>query len=831
MMKYSFLYILLLLLAFVEGLSQSSTPITTSAKPYHPPSEDKESWQRLNLLLSSTFIIVAKEGQMDYDVALIQASRSLGLSRISVLGEGLDDPDLLEQSQWIDQQNPGKAVRLLPTTKGKTHLQLLILLGSYYAFQPQGYIRYKDSVEYFLKQAIEESKSLKQEKSGRQALCLLDKMYLQANEVNNADAVFNRLIKECEATGDYETEARAFLYHSFYSLTSPATFRKKLAGYQKAADLYHNANNIEGEINALTDVGYLLVLTGQLQSARDVFLRALQLEEDAGYPYIHYNTDALAMVGAFEGKFGEPLKYALQTVKSAERNRDSIGWGNFYSRLSTLYGLGGGKQKESADLEQKAIDRFLLDGNTNVYLILGNRINAMESEGRSKDALEFVTDITKRVPPISFTDQFYFHIAFARCYSNIHQFSLCEMHLRKADSVETKAESIRGPLRRVLIHDGYAFMYYRQGQYHKARLSFEKYLLARPNLQGVESYPTIIKVDSILHDPAAGLLHYKKYVQALDSSFAISKLRQAEELQVLYQTEEKENQIAALNQQATLEQANLKQATLVKNLTIAGIIAVVIIAGLLYRQNRLKQKNNNVITHKNEQLQQFLSEKEGLLSEKEWLLKEIHHRVKNNLQIVMSLLGSQSEYIESGPALTAIQDSQHRVQAMSLLHQKLYNSENVSSIDISVYIRELVSYLADSFNTGQRIRFELAIEQLEMDVSQAVPLGLILNEAITNSIKYAFPNGRKGTVLISLSNTTMLHYLLVISDNGIGMPTDSKNKKSGSLGMSLIEGLTEDLHGNFSMENKNGTTLKISFVQDLAVKRTGISATPFVQHI
>src|SRR6185369_1941097 len=125
------------------------------------------------------------------------------------------------------------------------------------------------------------------------------------------------------------------------------------------------------------------------------------------------------------------------------------------------------------------------------------------------------------------------------------------------------------------------------------------------------------------------------------------------------------------------------------------------------------QKSSNLISRKNEQLQHFLNEKE-------WLLKEIHHRVKNNLQIVMSLLNPQSAYIDNEPALTAIHDSQHRVHAMSLIHQKLYNSENVSSINMSLYIQELVTYLSDSFNTRQQIRFELAIEPLEMDVSQAV---------------------------------------------------------------------------------------------------------------
>jgi len=106
-----------------------------------------------------------------------------------------------------------------------------------------------------------------------------------------------------------------------------------------------------------------------------------------------------------------------------------------------------------------------------------------------------------------------------------------------------------------------------------------------------------------------------------------------------------------------------------------------------------------------------------------------------------------------------------------------------------------------------------------MDVSQAVPLGLILNEAITNSIKYAFPEGRNGIISISLSNATANHYLLSISDNGIGMPSHFNNKKPGSLGMSLIAGLSEDLDGNLSIDKDGGTTLKISFVNNMTVTK------------
>jgi len=825
MLKSFFICNLFCIVISIEGRSQSSTQQANSPVVYHPASEDKESWQRLNLWLSSTFILAVKEGQIDLDSCLYMTSRSLGLSRYSILAEGIDDPELFALSRWVDRRQPKDGFNLLAQAKGKKHLQLLILLGSYYAFQPGSYFLYKDSVEHYLSKAVSESTVLKEERLGRLALCLLGKIYVQVNNTKG-DSIYNQLINRCREAGDKETEARAFAYRGIYTAPMPATFQQKIADLQKATDLYHSLKNAEGEINTLTDIGYLLVVSGQLQSANDILLKALQLAEAIHYPYTHYNTDALAMATVFEGKFGEPLKYALQTIKVAEDNRDSIGWAYFYSRLYLLYKTGGEKEKECEDLWHKALDRFIRDGNATLYNHFVDEINHMNAQSQGVEALKLITDIAKKVPPSSFTEWYYYHMALAICYDNLHQFDLAKMHLSKADSMETKAEAFRGPLRRSIINSEYGYINYNQGDYREAKKYFEKYLSnssspGRDLRSDLYVYRCLIKIDSALQDNSAGLVHFKKYTQLLDSNFRVSKIRQAEELQVIYQTQEKENQISYLNQRAKLERANLKQATLVKNLTFAGTIAVFIIALLLYRQNRVKQRNNNMITYKNEQLQH-------LLTEKEWLLKEIHHRVKNNLQIVMSLLNSQSAYIDNEPALTAIHDSQHRVHAMSLIHQKLYGSENVSSIDMPVYIRDLVSYLANSFETGQRIRFEYDIKPLEMDVSQAVPLGLILNEAITNSIKYAFPDGRNGVIAISLSNTTPNHYLLSISDNGIGMPPQSGDKKPGSLGMSLMKGLSEDLDGALSIESNTGTTIKISFIHDTGIKKPSTLATSFI---
>jgi len=192
----------------------------------------------------------------------------------------------------------------------------------------------------------------------------------------------------------------------------------------------------------------------------------------------------------------------------------------------------------------------------------------------------------------------------------------------------------------------------------------------------------------------------------------------------------------------------------------------------------------------------------------------------------MSLLNSQSAYLTDEAAMLAIRDSQHRVQAISLIHQKLYQSENLSSIDMSAYIRELVEYLRDFFGTGQRIRFETHIDPVKLEVSYAVPIGLILNEAITNSIKYAFPGNKVGHIVISFRHMGGVNYLLTIADNGIGLPANIDSPQHDSLGMSLMRGLSDDIDGDFTIANDNGTVINISFVYEQTVRPESAGIAP-----
>jgi two-component sensor histidine kinase len=222
------------------------------------------------------------------------------------------------------------------------------------------------------------------------------------------------------------------------------------------------------------------------------------------------------------------------------------------------------------------------------------------------------------------------------------------------------------------------------------------------------------------------------------------------------------------------------------------------------KTNKILETQQNEINKKNTILQ-------NLVVEKEWLLREIHHRVKNNLHMVIGLLASQTEFLKNEEAVQAINSSQNRIQAMSLIHQKLYQSESLSIIDMPSYIFELTEYLKDSFEIRNTIRFILDIDTFNLPLSHSIPIGLIFNEAVTNAIKYAFPDHENCTINITLKKRDSGNYILIIHDNGIGLPPDFDPYNNPSLGIKLMHGLAADIEGKFLISNANGTKITLEF--------------------
>lgn len=207
------------------------------------------------------------------------------------------------------------------------------------------------------------------------------------------------------------------------------------------------------------------------------------------------------------------------------------------------------------------------------------------------------------------------------------------------------------------------------------------------------------------------------------------------------------------------------------------------------------------------------------LQEKEVMLKEIHHRVKNNLQVVSSLLKLQAGHIEDKRIVEVFKESQNRVSAMALIHEKLYQSEDLAKTNFSEYIHSLATALFRSYSANSRsIRLQLEVQDVRLSIDTAIPCGLIINELVSNSLKYAFPRGEAGEISIHLQaqedhSTDLIRYCLVVRDSGRGFPPDLDFRNTKSLGLQLVCTVIRQLRGEITLSNETGVQFTISFTE------------------
>lgn len=279
------------------------------------------------------------------------------------------------------------------------------------------------------------------------------------------------------------------------------------------------------------------------------------------------------------------------------------------------------------------------------------------------------------------------------------------------------------------------------------------------------------------------------------------------ELRAKYDSDIKEETIL-------VQQAQISQQTKIQRLSfgIGGLLIFMIAGGFFsYRNNLLKNKQlvvlNDDLAITNHQLDQRNAQNE-------LLLKEIHHRVKNNLDIVSSLLELELYKTEDLAAQSAMKESQSRVRSMGILHQKLFRGNNLMAIEMKDYFKNLSENLLDSFNAGEKVEVEYQMEPLELDVDTALPIGLIVNEVMTNALKYAFPGNGNGKIHVSLKPQDDQHLHLSIADNGVGKGDSPKVKGTG-FGTQLVTLLTRQLSGTMEEEYLNGT--RVSFLLKRAI--------------
>jgi len=298
-----------------------------------------------------------------------------------------------------------------------------------------------------------------------------------------------------------------------------------------------------------------------------------------------------------------------------------------------------------------------------------------------------------------------------------------------------------------------------------------------------------------INNTELSLLNLKKYQLVKDSLFNNRRAQIVHNLEAKYENEQKETEITQLKLEDDLNQTRLSRQRGIIGFITAGLI---VFGGLFWRI----RKQNEQIKIQNDTISKSLQEKNILL-------KEIHHRVKNNLQVISSLLGIQSRKIKDQTALDAIQEGRTRVHSMSLIHQNLYKENNLTGIELQKYLEQLCQSLFNTYNVNvEQIDLEMEIDPLFLDVDTVVPLGLILNELITNSLKYAFPDNQKGLIHIQLKEKEN-GLFLGVSDNGIGVEDTSRLLENDTFGYDLIDAFKHKMKAELNIDGSNGMKVEM----------------------
>lgn len=302
-----------------------------------------------------------------------------------------------------------------------------------------------------------------------------------------------------------------------------------------------------------------------------------------------------------------------------------------------------------------------------------------------------------------------------------------------------------------------------------------------------ENYGHASRIYEQLGDYPSALLYERKARALRDSTASVQSDAAMLELRTQYETEKQEATIAL--QATTIRQQRALQWLAVGIAALLGLFAF-----SFYRNAAARKKANELLAAKN--------------AENELLLKEIHHRVKNNLEVVSSLLALQSAQVSDQNVKEAMLEGQNRVQSIGIVHQKLYQGENLAAVDMKDYFLNLSDNILDTFGADGRVTIECAMGQLELDIDTAVPLGLIVNEILTNAMKYAFPDGRRGKVEIQLAQKDDHSFRLTIADDGVGK---SGTTQGTGFGSQLVALLTQQLDGQLHEEVQGGTIIRLDF--------------------
>lgn len=573
-----------------------------------------------------------------------------------------------------------------------------------------------------------------------------------------------------------------YFYHTRNLKKSLSIINKGLEEARRMGDKYW-----EGKLQV--SQGAILLRQDELDWAEIVLKSAIDKipEEESWLLYTN-----LGYVFERRGNLGEAFEYAAKTLKIGEKYRDEKAIAMAYSDMSNLfwkqkkYEIGLEYGLKSLGIFEK---RNLKDLDYDFILhVVGNNLIELQRYDEARGYF---------MKSIAIGEKYGFYNNLSDTY-----IALSDLYNKSGDYIEAEKSGLEALKYAELLEND--FMIMRSllslgksnnsiGHFPHAIEFLEKSILVASNDFGDKYY-----LGLVYNELSKAYEGDKRFAKALEAN------RKYDELKQSVFTTEADQRISQLQTEMDVSQKehtiNLQQARLEKHkilqtfiLILSGLL-VVILAILFIVMRRRKNYN-------------LLLEKQNL--EKEYLLKEIHHRVKNNLETISSLLALQTAKIENKEFLSIMEQTQNRVHSIGLIHQKLYQGKDIKSIEMRDFFLTLGEYIIDTFNASNRIELYCEMEPLGLDIDRAIPIGLIVNELLSNSLKYAFPNGNHGRINIALSEKNS-HLILHFSDNGIGIGEKPEIRGSG-FGTQLINLLTRQLDGKMTLFTNSGTEIFFEF--------------------
>ncbi len=340
-------------------------------------------------------------------------------------------------------------------------------------------------------------------------------------------------------------------------------------------------------------------------------------------------------------------------------------------------------------------------------------------------------------------------------------------------------------------------------EYMKEVLELATEIGAKKELR--DTYNDISNIYTRMGEYKRALTYKDRYAQLKDTLFSEQTSEIATNLEAKFESEKKSKEIEILKRENEIQELQLgRNRILIISFTIGLVLALISVV-IYARVNRERKKALELLQRQNESIKR---QKE----EKEVLLKEIHHRVKNNLQVINSLIRLQCAFTDDKVALELFDECQNRIISMALIHEKMYEAHDLSNINLREYVNELSGNLLRSYRLNQRIELQIEVASMKLSLDTLVPLGLLLNEMISNSLKHAFKGRDEGLITVNLGKNDQGLFELIVGDNGVGLPKDFTFQSANTLGMELIDTLTSQLDGKISRMDREGSFFKIEFI-------------------